>query len=49
MSRAAIAGPAAALALALVAGLGPPAQAAEEARAHWAVSTTDARARGTAI
>ena len=41
MSRPAIAGRALALAVVLVAGLAPPAHAAEQARAHWAVSTTD--------
>jgi hypothetical protein len=45
MNRAAIAGPAVTLAVALVAGLGPSAHAAEEAHAHWAVSTTDPRAQ----
>ena len=45
MSRAASAGRALALAGVLVAGLAPPARAAEEARAHWAVSTADPRAQ----
>jgi hypothetical protein len=45
MSRAANAGWALALGAALVAGLAPPAHAAEEARAHWTVSTADPRAQ----
>jgi hypothetical protein len=45
MSRATIAGWALALTFALVADLAPPARAAEEARAHWTVSTTDPHAQ----